>query len=382
MHKNEALQTYPCSGIEHLKVHGRTTGCLDPVTLFWTGSAVEFNVKASELWIEVESGYDQYEPWISILINSVPVSRQMLTAGRYWVCVFRGMNENAAKNVRVVKDVQAMSGDPGCYMQIHAVKTDGEFVPVEARPYKFEFIGDSITSGEGVVGGKSEEDWIPMWFSAIHNYTAMTADAFNAEYRVISQSGWGVLTSWDNNPHANLPETYEQVCGLLAGAKNAALGAFSANDFDSWQPDVVVVNLGTNDDGAFHSPGWHDEDSGKIHNQRLNEDGTYNEADLAAFELAVEKFLLKLRTNNKTTHIIWAYGMLGIPMMPAIHRGVDRYAKRTGDKKVSVFQLPNMTNETIGARSHPGVLAHKQAAQELTGYIQGILATYKLNLNT
>lgn len=158
MKTNEKLQTYALSDVSHLKVHGRTTGQRSPLTLFWTGSAIEINVKGSELWVEIESDYDLYEPWISILINGVPVSRQMLTAGRYWICIFRGMNENVVKNVRIVKDVQAMNGDPGCSLQIYAFKSDGVFLPVEEKPYKIEFIGDSITSGEGAIGAKEEED--------------------------------------------------------------------------------------------------------------------------------------------------------------------------------------------------------------------------------
>lgn len=373
MKQNENLRLYALPDIGHLKVHGRTSGNLAPLTLFWTGSAIELNAKGSELWIEIEADYDTYEPWISIVINGTPVSRQMITAGRHWVCVFRGMNPGAVKNVRVVRDLQAMSGDPSCVLQIHAVKFDGEFVPVEAKPYKVEFIGDSITSGEGTIGGKAEEDWIPMWFSAIHNYTYMTAEALNAEYRVVSQSGWGVLTSWDNNPNGNIPDRYEQVCGLLTGEKSKALGASEPNDFASWQPDVVVVNLGTNDDGAFHSPAWKDPATGALHKQRLNEDGTYNEEDLKRFEEAAAGFLAKLRKYNKHAHIVWAYGMLGIPMMPAIYRAVDSYRKQTGDTNVSVFQLPNMTDETVGARTHPGATAHEKAAEELAGYIRNLL---------
>lgn len=374
MKQNEQLKVYPLSDIENLKVHGRTTGSLAPLTLFWTGSALELNVKGSELWVEVEADYDVYEPWISIVINGVPVSRQMVTAGRYYICVFRGMNDNVVKNVRIVKELQAMSDDPNSSLQIHAVKVDGKLLPVEDKPYKIEFIGDSITSGEGTIGAKTEEDWIPMWFSAMNNYTRMTAEALNAEYRVLSQSGWGVLTSWDNNPHNNIPEYYEQVCGLLSGTKNEALGAFKAYSFDTWQPDVVVVNLGTNDGSAFHSPAWKDEVTGETHNQRLNDDGTYHEEDLQAFEDAAEKFLMKIRKNNKAAHIVWAYGMLGIPMMPAIFRAVDAYIKHTGDKKVTVLQLPNMTDETAGARTHPGGLAHEEAAKALTGYLKEILA--------
>ena len=374
MKQNDRLQLYALSDIEHLKVHGRTTGSLSPLTLFWTGSAIELNVKGSELWVEVESAYDVFEPWISIVINSVPVSRQMLTAGRHWICVFRGMNHSIGKNVRIIKDLQAMSDDPSCSLQIHSVKVDGKFLPVEDKPYKIEFVGDSITSGEGSIGAKTEEDWIPMWFSAIHNYTAMTAEALNAEYRIVSQSGWGVFTSWDNNRHNNIPDCYEQVCGLLTGAKNEALGAYKEYSFDSWQPDVVVVNLGTNDGSAFHSPEWKDEGTGETHKQRLNEVGTYNEEDLQAFEDAAEKFLIKLRKNNPNAHIVWAYGMLGIPMMPAIYRAVDAYRKNTGDHKASAFQLPNMTDDTVGARNHPGALAHEQTARELAGYLKGILA--------
>jgi lysophospholipase L1-like esterase len=266
-----------------------------------------------------------------------------------------------------------MSGDSDCSLQIHAIKFDGEFMTVEEKPYKLEFIGDSITSGEGAIGAKAEEDWIPMWFSAIENYSAKTAEIMNADYRIISQSGWGVLTAWDNNPHANIPEYYDKVCGLLNGEKNKSLGAFEKNDFTAWQPDVVVVNLGTNDGGAFNSPEWKDEVTGETHKQRLNDDGSFNEEDLEAFQQAVVNFLIKLRGYNKNSHIVWVYGMLGIPLMPAIYEAVKDYTKKTGDKKVSVFQLPNTTEETVGARSHPGSLAHERTAKVLAAYLKEVL---------
>ncbi|MBB6634299.1 SGNH/GDSL hydrolase family protein [Cohnella thailandensis] len=374
MHANDKLTIRALSEIDNLKIHGRTAAQKAPLTLFWTGSALEFNAKGSELWVEIEADYEQYEPWISILINSAQVSRQMVTAGRHWICVFRGMGADTVKNVRIVKDVQAVSGDPGHSLRVHAVKFDGEFLPVEEKPFKIEFIGDSITSGEGSIGAVAEADWIPMWFSALDNYTFKTAAALNADYRVLSQSGWGVLTSWDNNPRFNLPDYYEQVCGLLNGDKNESLGAKEAHDFSSWQPDAVVVNLGTNDNGAFHNPAWTDESTGRTRKQRLNEDGSFNEEDLGAFEAAVRGFLAKLRKNNPRAHIVWAYGMLGHSMMPAIYRAVDAYVKASGDRKVSVFQLPNMTDETVGARAHPGPLAHERTARELSGYLKSILS--------
>jgi len=376
MKENTQLKIYDLSEIKNLKVHGRTSENRSPLTLFWTGSGIELNVKGTELWMEVEVDYDMYEQWINVVINSVPITRQMLPTGRYWVCIFRGMNESVIKNVKILKEVQAMSADPKCSFQIHKVKFDGEFLPVGDRPLKIEFIGDSITSGEGAIGAKEEEEWIPMWFSAVQNYTYLTAEKLHADYRVISQSGWGVLTSWDNNPNANIPKYYEQVCGVLVGDKNERLGAFKQNDFHSWQPDAVVVNLGTNDGGAFHSSAWLDEQTGETYKQRLNDDGSYNLKDLEKFVQAVEAFLDKLRKYNPNSHIVWAYGMLGIPMMPAIYQGVEAYKKRTGDKKVSVFQLPNMTEETVGARSHPGIKAHEETAKALSEYLNPLLKGY------
>jgi hypothetical protein len=351
----ETMEVRALTEIRH-KVHGRTTGRLTPLTMFWTGSALELNVRGSELWIEIEAGYNHYEPWISMVINSVPVSRQMVTSGRHWVCVFRGMNANAVKNVKVIKDTQAMSGDPGCYLHVHAVRSDGEFLPVEDKPYRIEFIGDSITSGEGAIGARQEEDWIPMWFSAVDNYATMAAEALDADYRILSQSGWGVRTGWDNNPDCNMPAYYEQVCGLLTGERNEALGALEQNDFALWQPDVVVVNLGTNDGSAI-----------------LNLDAALREEGIEQFERAARDFLAKLRGCNRGAHIVWVYGMLGLPMMPAIFRAVDGYKKETGDRHVSVFQLPNTTEETVGARMHPGAPAHRRAAEELSRYLRQLL---------
>lgn len=368
------LKEYALADIENLKIHGRTTGCLTPLSLFWTGSGIELNVKATQLWIEIEAGYDAHEPWIAIVIDGVPVSRFMVLEGKQWICVFKGMNKDVIKNIRIVKETQALNEDPKSFLQIHRVRCDGEFVTVEDRPYKIEFIGDSITSGEGAIGAKKEDDWIMMWFSAIQNYSYMVSEALNADCRIISQSGWGVYTSYDNNPNKSMAKHYEKVCGSLNGELNKSLGVHNENDFSTWQPDLVVINLGTNDEAAFNNPMWKDEVTGKTHKQRKNPDGSFNSEDLAKFEEAVSDFLFKIRTYNRHAHLLWVYGMLGDSMMPAIERGVEAYQLKTGDKNVSVLLLPNTTDETVGARYHPGKSSHKQAAKVIVNHVKKILA--------
>lgn len=158
------MKRWKISEVPHL-VHGRTNGETDPLTLFWTASGLELNVRAAELWVELHADWSAYEPWFSFAVNGEFLSRRMAERGTHRVCVFRGMNPETVKNVRIVKDTQAMSGDPESLLQICALETDGGFEPVKPRALKLEFIGDSITSGEGDIGAKAEEDWVPC-FSA------------------------------------------------------------------------------------------------------------------------------------------------------------------------------------------------------------------------
>ena len=359
--------------IKELKVHGRTTNRRDPLTLFWTASGFECNVSGSELWVEVEVTYDVYEPWFSYTVNGDWIGRQMLTAGRYWIPLFRGMNPDNIKNVRFYKDLQAMSGDPHSYIHIHALRHDGVFYPVEEKALKLEFIGDSITSGEGTFGAKQEEDWIPMFFSSLRDYAYLTAKELDAEYRVFSQSGWGVYNTWDNNTKGAIPKYYRQICGLMQSDMNEQLGGNENFDFASWQPDVIVVNLGTNDASAFEQPEWVDEETGEHHKMHKNPDGTYKEEDVALFVGAVKDFLGLLRECNPKAQIIWCYGMLGIPFQKPICQAVFEYIDESKDRRVSYLQLPDTNDTNVGSRQHPGFACHQQAAKTLSAYIRTIL---------
>lgn len=366
------LKDYKISAIENIKIYGRNAFNEDSIALFWTGSGFEANVRGSELWMDIETDYEIYEQWISIEINGELVSRQMLSKGRSLICIFRGMNNELIKNVRVYKDVQPMDMDDKCIFLIHELKTDGIFEKVPEKKIKIEFIGDSISSGERTIGAKLEDDWISMWFSTTNNYAVITSKKLDADFRILSQSGWGVLCGWDNNPNHALPRYYEQVCGVVNGKINEELGAFNYNDFESWQPDVIVVNLGTNDGGAFTSPEWVDETTKESFKQHIDDDGNYNKNDIKRFENAIIKFLCKIRKNNRKAKIVWAYGMLGTPMMKYIYRSIEKYQNEFNDDKVFITQLPNTTEKTVGARKHPGKLNHEIAANQLLDFIKNL----------
>ncbi len=374
MTPNENLKQYTLKETGHYKVHGRTDETQPALPLFFNGSGIEVNVTGSELWIDLDVDFETHEPWIWTALNDAFMSRQMLPSGACSLCLFRGMSPDSVKNVKFFRELQAMSEDNACRLLVRGFRSDGTFLPVRDRRFKLEFIGDSITSGEGTYGAEDDTDWLSMYMGTSRNYARMVSDALDAEYRLISQGGWGVLCGWDNDPRHNLPSRYEKICGLAAGEMNEKLGAGKPYDFRSWIPDAIIVNLGTNDASAFEQPEWTDPVTGQSFKQHKEPDGSCRPEDLARFKQAVIDFLSMLRRNNPTSHIVWTYGMLGYDLTFAITDAMNSYQKAAGDLNIAFLQLPNTTELTVGSHAHPGEKSHARAAQVIIEYLRSILA--------
>ena len=370
----ETLKTSPLAALPAVRVLGRHTPD-HPETLFWTAGGLEMLYTGSELWVEWEADYSTMEPWVSVELNGGWISRFALPKGRSRSCLFRGMTPGKAKRVRILKDSQAMFDDPDHLLRATALchAPDGAFLPLPEPKLRLEFVGDSITSGEGAIGAVGEEDWVGAFFSAENDYARMTADALGAEYRCICQSGWGVLCGWDNDPRHALPGYYTRVCGVAQGGRNAALGAQAENDFAAWRPDAVIINLGTNDEHAFSNPPWTGPD-GAQHKLRTLPDGRFDPADAGRLTQAVCDFLALVRSKNPQALLVWAYGMLGGGLAPLLEAGMERYRAQSGDRRAALLRLPETTPATVGARRHPGAAAHRAAAGVLAAYLQTNLA--------
>lgn len=358
--------------IKNIHYYGRIGTKKYPYPMFGTASGIELQVKAKELWIEFESDYEKYEPWVSILIDEAKVSRQMILKGKHWIPAIINLDDNISRTIRIVKDTQAMNGDEKCFLRISKIKIDGELYPVEEKKMKIEFIGDSITSGEGASGAKNEMEWVPMVFSGVDNYATMIAKDLRADYRIISQSGWGVLSSWDGNPKCNLPSYYKMVCGYANGAENERDGAYDNYDFNSWIADYIIINLGTNDYSAFSQPSVYYDENGILFDQKKDENGELEEKSLDRLKKSIYSFIKEVRSFNSKAKIIWAYGMLGSELSEVIQTTVRKFKTEEKDKNIFYIELQQASPEMLGSREHPGFLCHQQAEEKLVSYIQSL----------
>ena len=293
------LSHYQMKEIPYLRILGRTNGSLEPVTLFWTASGIELNVKATEIWVKIRSDYDVFEPWVDVIVDGVLSQRLMVNKGEQEICLFRNMERDKVRNVKLLRDTPAFPTDEKTLLQLLEVETDGEFLPLETPKLRLEVIGDSITSGEGGSGAGEEMTWNSFCFNAVDNYAYMAAKE---------------------------------------------LGAMEKWDFQKFQPDVIVVNLGTNDS------------SGTKNMDRIGK--------------AVEDFLRKLRVCNPESYILWCYGMLGDEILPTLEKAVGNYKRKTGDERVEFVKLPDTLEGEFGSRQHPGHRSHERTAKILVEKIQ------------
>ena len=346
------LQEYNLRDLErnrNYRVLGRTDGTVDPLNLFWTGSALQLRLRATELWVILDSSYMIFENWVDVMVNGALIQRFMVPRGRSEICLFRGMDSNAVRDVRIVRDTQAMHLDPRNSLAVCGLITDGGFEDVPEPALKLEFIGDSLTSGEGLTGASDYLEWNSGCFSAVHTYGYLVSERLGAEYSILSQSGWGACFSFEGIRKEAMPLYYDQVCGVLRGERNRKKGAFDEWDFAGWRPDAVIVNLGTNDEMAID---------------------TVDGCTEPEFEEAVLRFLEKLRRRNPESYLLWCYGMLGHGLEEPIKRAFRRFRRAGGDVNNDYLFLDPAAEEDYGSRDHPGRAAHEKTARVLTEYLK------------
>ncbi len=335
--------------------------------LLWAGSGLELRFDGSELRLLVEADFSELEPWVAAELNDAPLLRMPLHRGTQEICLFRGMASGVPKRVRIFKETQPMSGDPSHRLWVRGAKWEGGgFLPIPEPACRLEFVGDSLTSGEGVTGAVEETDWVPALFSASQTWAKRTVDLLGADFRLISQSGWGVRSSWDNAPDCNLPAIYDRVCAPARGSRNQEMGAQLPHDFSSWQPDAIVINLGTNDAGAMNNPPWRGPE-GQTFQQTGDENG------ILLFQDSVVGFLKDLRRHNPAAKLVWTYGMIEGPLGPCLAEAVERFRRESGDRDAYYLSLAAVTAETMGSRNHPGPLCHQAAAETTAAFLRSVL---------
>ena len=342
------MTTYPADS-KHVRTIGRSLFRDGIRYLSWSCSAVEFMFTGTEGTAEIWTDWVLDEPWkgifqayLAVFVNdeSEPRLRFPIDEGTKQYPIYKSDKAEAVK-IRIVKLSEAAFDKIG----IVGISADGEISPTAPLPCRMEFIGDSITCGFGIEGKSGEENFRTETENPWINYAALTARNLGADFHLISWSSIGVYSSDCKDENAEKPND-GWVMPMLYDYTDIGLeGTLGMEEKIPWnfaerEPQVIVVNLGTND--ALFT---------KNIPQRVEE-----------FEKAYGKFIEKIREKNSSAYIICALGMMGDELFPAIEKAVNRI----GDGRVFALKFDVQREEDgIGSEGHPNSVTHRKAAERL-----------------
>ena len=140
--------------------------------------------------------------------------------------------------VTIFKRTEALVGE-GIFEGMD-IEKDKKLLPIETlRKRKIEFIGNSITCGYGIEGTSEKCNFSPETENGYLAYGAVTARKLEADYIAVAYSGKGMYRNYDGTTTNTMSLIYDRIFpDSLTSPK------WKTNN---WQPDLVVVNLGTND---------------------------------------------------------------------------------------------------------------------------------------
>ena len=223
---------------------------------------------------------------------------------------------------------------------------------------KIEFVGNSITCGYGNEGTNKEEHFDYATENHYYSYDAITSRALQAQHWVVARSGIGAYRNYGEakagSPNSCMQVQYEYT-GYAPDAKLRQRGGFDSErwDFSRCQPDVVCINLGTNDLST-------------------------NNYDLKLLKQGYQRLLKMVRQHNPRAKVVFLCGsMLGGKELETAKRLLNEVAdeaRKAGDKEVYRFDFtPQNGDLGYGNDWHPSVWQHEKMAAELTAFLRSLM---------
>ena len=214
----------------------------------------------------------------------------------------------------------------------------------ETKALRMEFIGDSITVGEGAYGWFNNSDGrnYVRYQNSMTGYAAQTAKLLDTDFSMLAHCG----------------ATTEGMLGVYNNANSDYTN-------DAGRKDIVVINLGTND------VGWRNESD-------------LSEEYIAELRLTVKNMIQAvIDKNGKDVCIVWCYGMMFDNCLSMIEQAVNE----TAPEGSNVFFCDlSAAKDNGGYGEHPSLAGHTAAAEILSEFINSkcmhIVANGDVNLDT
>ena len=204
----------------------------EPVVI-WEGSRISIDFEGTSLALRF--GEARGQNFFNVVIDDVLVEVMGIPAAENQRIELKSKLAEGRHCLTLFKRSEADVGDVRFAGVDIAADAQAWKPPMRAYKLRMECFGDSV-----MVGACNEDGATDQWENrATHNnalsYTALTAEAFHADYRCIAVSGMGIATGY-------VEVKAGEIWNRLYPKKDSPLA-----NLKTWQPDVALINFGEND---------------------------------------------------------------------------------------------------------------------------------------
>lgn len=238
--------------------------------------------------------------------------------------------------LRFVRVSEPRDADKNGTLLLRRIQVEGETAallpPPAASDRRILVVGDSITCGWGA-NALDENGFCTAEEDVTRSYSYLTAATFGADYQIVASSGQGFVCNCNGQKDYEVGTFFEHAT------------RFTKRPYDHtvWTPDLVIINVGTNDAGGRVPP---DE-----------------------WGQAAEVFLDRVREVYPAAKVIYMYGMMGAPYMDTLREITDRRHARGEPLWLCPCHAVSYEIGEIVTGGHPSRLGQKIAARGLAEII-------------
>ena len=219
---------------------------------------------------------------------------------------------------------------------------------------KIEFIGDSITCGYGLEGIWEKDTFTTTQERPDKAYAFLAARALGAEFQLCSWSGIGITSNYVDPATIFLPETswLMPACWPYTDKRGQLRLKLEPEIWDSskFPPDIVVINLGTNDISWVRG----------LEERRL------------AYVAGLRQLIEAVHRRSPDAKICCCLGIMGQELCKSVSEACRLFSKDFPSVPVKTVRFDLQKEEDgIGADWHPSPVTHKKAAKKLTAALKG-----------
>ena len=348
---------------KNVRVSGRSIFENNIRYLSYTNSFIEFEFTGTAAYAELISDLtppeEIYRAWAGVCINGETIpSRVFKIDDKKAVYELYKSDKPEKVTLRLMKLSEAAFAKMG----IAEISINGELLPppVPSSERRIEFVGDSITCGYGIDGIWNKDVFSTETENPIKGYAYKTALKCGAEFQYVSWSGMGVYSSWVEDSAEKPPDNwlvtdiYPYTDSPLE--KSFDKDSFAKWDFSSYIPQIIVFNMGTNDQS------WT-----KHIKERCD-----------AFCEKYYAFLEMLRKFNPDAYIICTYGIMGVDLLEEEIACTERF-KKEHDDRIKFVPLPvQLESDGIGADWHPSEKSHEKMSDILSKEVNAVFESMGL----